>query len=97
MRNSKLVEVAAKLARNASKEEDKIKAKVYAGLALEFLKLANADVEDYKLVSSLLPDLDEKEEEDKMDVSPGYWDSELKEWRNLEKLPPEVKLKEEVE
>jgi len=67
MRNEKLVKLAISMAKK-SREFDlkdinqRIQARIYAGLAIDFLKLANATPEDYKKVSKLLPDIDNEVE-----------------------------------
>jgi len=38
-----------------------LNAKIYAGLSLDFLKLANASPSDFKKISELLPDLENTE------------------------------------
>ncbi|WP_290597719.1 MULTISPECIES: hypothetical protein [unclassified Archaeoglobus] len=67
MRNEKLVRLAENLARKArefdlSDVNQRIQARIYAGLALDFLKLGNATTEDYKRVASILPDIDKEAE-----------------------------------
>ncbi len=61
MRNDKLIRVGFNLAKKAREDFDNGKvfeAKIYASIAYDFLKLANAEPSDYQKLSELLPDFD---------------------------------------
>jgi hypothetical protein len=80
MRNETLVKICENIAKQANeyaKKRDFLRAKVYSGIALDFLKLANATPSDFKRISNLLPDLEEETSASKLSVGAyreGRWE-----------------------
>jgi len=80
MRNEALIKICENIAKQANeyaKKNDFLRAKVYSGIVLDFLKLANATPSDFKRISSLLPDLEEEVSASKLSVGAyreGKWE-----------------------